>query len=243
MGTQYKKEGEAYHVTSEGGPYTIRRETVGVNITLSNVRRLASRGTDLVLHEKDGIRSTRVINGDWKAEHCHFELISEEGERRLRAPGHFQISVADFEHSSLSHFSAMEEMEEQFYLHYCLPEEWFDWLWEEIGKRPDAVVAVRSHIFPWLSGIEGHMWYEDMFRAIRLEHEERGKVLDATFYVGDAEQNKVDPSSDEESNGAPAPSFTDRIERQLETKDSDVWLKRIFWALVLIGFLLLIKLG
>ena len=238
---KYEKRDSAYYVSTDNGPYKISPHVVGINITFTDVRLLAIGGTDK-LGEKSEPEYQRVINAGFTVEHGHFEIISEEGEKRNRSPAFTHIMVADFENSSLAHFPETRDMEEQFYLTLCLTQEWFDWLWEEIKGRPNATVGARLHIMPWLASIEASMWYEDKFRSIRLEHDNRIKVLDANFYVGDLEpKTKLDPATGEEleDNGAPPPTFSEKLERELETTDAGIWAKRIFWVLVIIAGLLL----
>jgi hypothetical protein len=239
---KYAKEDNVYKVSTDKGPYEIGRRLVRVGVGLQNLRRLCVAGTD-ILKEEQGVTFTRYINGDWKPRPGRFELISEEGEKRIDCPGRVHISVGEMETSLISHLESYEDDTEQFFLSLHLSEELFDWLWKEIGERPQAVIGADCHMQLWLAGIEAHMWFEDKFRAIRLEPKGELKVLDALFWIGDpAHEQTTEIADAQDQDEETVPELPIAMPRQHASDPRLlIWLKSIFWMLAIIGIILLVK--
>jgi len=235
----FTKEGDKYVVKSDSGQHDIKLERVGVDATFSKLIRRSTRGfeKDHPLFAKEGEpekieqKNERSIIAQWKPEDYHFETISEEGEKKLPIPARVYIAPGDFDRSNLWHFAARHESPEDLYLSFYLSQEWFDWLWDEIGDRPSDLVGVRFNFDTWLAGIESHMYYEVHYNPIRIEPEKRLHIHDAVFHVGATTRDEVEgeplPKGDTSEDTAGSPEL--------------VWLKRVFWALVVIAGVLILR--
>lgn len=237
--TKYTKLADGhYEIATDKGSYEVKPSVVLVSMVLSNVSRTGTHGNDFTEPEKE-FALRRYINADWKPEDSldyRFMLISEEGEKRADLPVHVHIEVADPEKSSLAHWTPIADIEEQFHLTICVPQETFDWLWVEIHSRPNAVVTLRSHMMPLLAGIESSMWYEVSYNYIRMEPGKRLKINDATFYVSDPERPSKDGSND-----LVGVSRVEQFEQALLNTTDNTWLKRIFFALAVIAVILFFR--
>jgi hypothetical protein len=231
----YKRlESGAYAVTTDSGNFEIRRSLVGVNVLLSEVRRNSSRGNDSLEPEK-GFVTKRNIQASWSPENYYFELISEEGEKRVSLPVSVYVGTGDPASSALSHWEEVGEMEEQLNVSIYLPEDTFDWLWNEMDRRPIARVGFRLHVMLLLAGIEASMYYEVSHNPIRLETKERAAVRDVSLWVSDPEPELAVSPPEQTA------TFLKRLERSFDSSTTESWLKRILFALIAIAAILLFK--
>jgi hypothetical protein len=233
----YKKIADGhYEVSTDKGSYEVKPNVVGVAINLSNVRRGSTFGNDFAKPEK-GFELSRNISAAWEPDDdYHFELISEEdGEKRVRLPVHVQI-IVDGGLSHFAHWTPVGDIEEQFYLQVCVPQETFDWLWDEVQRRPSAVVSMRCKMMSLLAGIEGSMWYEGYSNAIRLERGQHLKILSSTIHVSDPE-----PKSESKPEDLEVGSKIEQFERTLLIASDNTWLKRIFFVLTVIAVILFFR--
>jgi hypothetical protein len=205
-------------------------------MVLSNVQRTSSRQTDR--HEADkGFVARRYIQAAWKPEDYYFELITEEGEKRADLPVSVHIGIGELKQSSFAHWNGVGEIEEQFNASIYVPQDIFDWLWDEIESRPSAGVGVRADVMLLLAGIEASMYYEVHYNPIRLEPEERVAILDISIGVSDLEPEPQEDTSANRQEG----SFFERLGQSFETATIEVWLKWIFFALIVVALILLFK--
>lgn len=236
MGTYKKVKEEEYEKTTDSGKITYKLEEVTLTATLTDLRRVATRGTEPLILPKEGeepkMEQERSISAVWKPEDYHFEVFNEEGDHAFRKPAYININPGEFKYSSVRHFPD-KYSDEGIYFSFYLPEDWFNWLWDEMGSRPNDPVTIRFSTFSWLMGIEAHMYYEVHYNPVRLNENSAVPIKTAKFIVGKWEK---DPDPEPET-----PTVTEKLERELETTDAGVWTKRTFWVLVLIVIALYFK--
>jgi hypothetical protein len=81
------------------------------------------------------------------------------------------------------------------------------------------------------------MYYEVHYNPIRLEPEERVAILDISIGVSDLEPEPQEDTSANRQEG----SFFERLGQSFETATIEVWLKWIFFALIVVALILLFK--
>jgi hypothetical protein len=236
---KYTKIGdELFEKATDSGPLTYNLEQIALTAELSDVRCVASGGTEPDYFQREESREPelkyeRYISALWKPEDCYFEIFNEEGDYRFKGPAFIHIKPGEFRYSSIRHFPD-KHTEEGVYFSFHLPQNWFDWLWSEIVRRPTEPVSVRFDTFLWLMGIESHMYYEVHYNAVRLNENSAVPIKTAKFYIGRTEPEK--PAEDQ-----PPRTITEKLERELESTDAGVWAKRTFWVLVIIAAALLFR--
>lgn len=229
---KYEKRDNAYHAVTDKDSYELTPCWIGEHIRFSKVSRVASGGFDSILYKNKGLEYSRCITADWEPKKATFELLDETaGEKRVDLKGKAFIKIADFKHSNLFHFEGVDDHPECMSLNLYLSEEWFNWLWQELGSRGNPALEARIHITPWLAAFEASMWYDRYYRPIRVERGGKIEVLDVDFHVGDF-------VPEEKEKDAQPTTLSGRLERELESTDAGVWAKRIFWVLIVIAGIL-----
>jgi hypothetical protein len=236
MATWKQVDKETFEKKTEQHTNTYKLEDISLTAYLTDLCRISSGGTDrlplLKEEEEEALPEfERCITASWRPDEYHFEVFSEEGEHTYRSPARIYIASGEFKQSSLRHFPDKHSDESIFFSFY-LPEDWFNWLWNEIGERPNDPVSVRFTTFIWLMGIEAHMYYEVHYNPVRVNDNSVVPITRAKFHIGQRERQSSEPE---------ASSTAEKLEAVLETTDAGIWAKRIFWTLVVIAAILLLK--